>query len=264
MRDYRDAKAMAQTLRHALKEKAVSLTHSESLELIARVLGFADWNVLSAKIQAGSSEAAGPPAIPTLRRPVLPLRDLVLFPQMTTPIFAMRVKSVGAIDRAMAGDKEIFFVTQHRPADDDPKPADLHQIGVIASVIQVQKAPDGSTRSMVLGLRRARAARFESDEGCLMADLLPIQEEGSMEEEAASLTREVLQRFEAHANVSLSSPPQALVDLAHQRDPGRVADTLAQYLSLSIEQRQDVLQTANVLLRLRSLLAFMSTARKAA
>lgn len=265
MRDYRDAKAMAQTLRQALKERSVSLTHGESLELIAKILGFANWNVLSARIQAGPPAAAVTvQTAPALRRPVMPLRDLVLFPQMTTPIYAIRIKSIGAIERAIAADKEIFFVTQHRVADDDPGPEGLHQVGVIASPIQVQKLPDGATKLLVQGLRRARATRFVGDDICLVAELSPLQDEGAMAEEAASLTREVLQRFEAYANVSLSSPPQALVSLAHLRDPGSVADLLAQHLSLSVDQRQLILQTANVIHRLKAVLGFMNADRKAA
>lgn len=265
MRDYRDGKAMAQTLRQALKEKAVSITHSESLELIAKVLGVADWNVLSAAIQAAPSSPAPTTQVgPAFRRPVMALRDVVFFPQMTSPLYAARVKSVAAIERAMAGEKEIFLVTQHRAADDDPKPDDLHQVGVVGSPIQVIKVPDGSTKLMVHGLRRARVLRFEADDTCLMAELMPIQEEGAAEEEAQALTSEVLQRFEARANVTLSSPPQALEHLTRLREPGRVADSIAQYLSLSIGQRQDLLQTANVIRRLRALLEFMGTDQKAA
>lgn len=265
MRDYRDAKTMAQTLRQALKERSVSLTHSESLELIAKVLGFADWNVLSARIQTGPSPAGGMlQDIPALRMPAMPLRDLVLFPQMTTPIYAARTKSVDAVERAMNGDKQIFFVTQLRIADDDPKPADLHQFGVIGSLLQVLKMPDGSIKLMVQGLRRARAARFDADGSCLVAELSPVQEEGAAEAEVAELLPDVLRRFEAYANVTLSSPPQALIYLSGLREPGRVADAIAQHLSVSIEQRQELLQTVNVVLRMRRILAVLDAKRKAA
>jgi ATP-dependent Lon protease len=262
MRDYRDAKAMAQALRQALKERSVSLTHSESLELIARLLGVADWNVLSARIQAATSPSTQ--AVPAIRLPVLPLRDLVLFPQMMTPIFAARVKSARAIERALTADKRLFFVTQLRAADDDPEPSDLYQVGVIASVMQAQRLEDGSFRLMVQGLRRAGTLRFEGDGACLVADVAPIQEEGMAGEDAATLSSEVLRHFEAHANVSLSSPPQALIYLSQQREPGRIADMLAQHLSISIAQRQEVLQTVNVVHRLRTILAMMQGDRQAA
>src|SRR5262249_23478871 len=144
MRDYRDAKAMAQTLRQAVKEKSVSLTHSESLELIARVLGLAVWNTLAARIDA--SPKAVPTATPTVRKPVLPMRDLVLFPDMMTPIYAMRLKTLAAIEQAVAGDKEFFSITQRRAADDDPGPGDLYALGVVARVVDHMKMPDGSIR----------------------------------------------------------------------------------------------------------------------
>lgn len=262
MRDYRDAKAMAQTLRQAFKEKSVALTHSESLELIARVLGIADWNTLSARIN--TSPPAVAPEVPTVRRPVLPLRDLVLFPDMTTPIFAMRLKSVAAIEQAMATDKEIFFVTQRKAADDDPGPDDLYALGVVARPIEVAKQPDGAIKMMVQGLRRARAMRFDPDGHCLVAELASVEREGAAREEAATVSRELLRRFEAHANISLESPPQALVMLGYLQDPGRIADAIAQYLSLSVEQRQDVLETADVVRRMQKIMVMMNRDRQAA
>lgn len=262
MRDYRDAKAMAQTLRQALKDKSVELTHSESLELISRVLGVADWNTLSAAINA--SPPATRSEVPTVRRPVLPLRDLVLFPDMTTPIFAMRLKSVAAIEQAMATDKEIFFVTQRKAADDDPGPDDLHALGVVARPIEVAKLPDGSIKMMVQGLRRARAARFDAAGGCLVAELAAVEREGAAREEAATVSRELLRRFEAHANISLEALPQALVQLGYLQDPGRIADVIAQYLSLSIEQRQQVLEAMDVVQRMQMIMAMMKPDRQAA
>jgi ATP-dependent Lon protease len=262
MRNYRDAKAMAQTLRQALKEKSVSLTNSESLELIAKVLGIADWNTLSAMINA--SPKAGPADVPTVRKPVMPLRDLVLFPEMTTPIYAMRLKSLAAIEQAMAADKEIFFVTQRRVADDDPAPDDLYALGVVARTIDLVKMPDGSVKLMVQGLRRARATRFDTDGDCLVAELAAVSREGAAREEAATVSRELLRRFEAHANIDLASPPQALLMLPHLHDPGRIADVIAQYLSLTVEQRQQVLEATDVVQRMQMVLAMMTPERQAA
>lgn len=265
MRDYREAKAMAQTLRQAMKERSVSLSHSESLDLIARILGVADWNVLSALIQAVPADAPSrAAAAPALRRPVMPLRDLVLFPQMTTPIWAARLKSVAAVEQAMAADRQIFFVAQKEATADDPAPADLHAVGVIASVVDRYPMPDGAVKLIVLGQRRARATGFALEAGSLVADLVPMQDEATVTERARTLMAEALHRFEAHANVALASPPQALLVLAHLREPGHVADALAQHLSLSLEQRQDILQTASVVRRLEMLLASMSAGRQVA
>ena len=262
MRDYRDAKAMAQTLRQAFGEKSVSLTHSESLELIAKVLGLADWNTLSAQINASPKPA--PAETPTVRRPVVPMRDLVLFPAMTSPIYAGRPKSLAAIEQAMVADKEMFFVAQKRVADDDPTGDDLYTLGVVARPIEVAKTPDGSIKMLVQGLRRARVTRFETEGAYLVAELSAVSREGAAREEAATVSRELLQRFAVHANIDLASPPQALLMLPRLEDPGRIADTIAQHLSISIEQRQQVLEETDVVRRMQMILALMAPDRQAA
>ena len=253
---------MAQTLRQALKDKSFSLTHSESLELIARVLGLADWNTLSAQIDA--SPRAAPAITMTVRKPVLPMRDLVLFPDMTSPIYAMRLKTLAAIEQAMAGDKEMFFLTQRRAADDDPGPGDLYTIGVIARPLDLAKLPDGSVKMLVQGLRRARVTRFETEGACLMAELAAVPHEGAAREEAATVSRELLQRFAAHANIDMASPPQALGLLPHLQEPGRIADMIAQYLSLTVEQRQQILEATDVVQRMQMILALIAPDRQAA
>jgi uncharacterized protein len=138
MRDFRDAKAMAQSLREALKTKSIPLTHSESLELIAKTLGFHDWNVLSAAIQATETVPAKPSA-PSPGRgtplPVAPMRDVVFFPQLMTSIFVGRDKTKRAVESAIAGDRRLFVVAQKRAQDDDPDFGALYSIGVIADVI---------------------------------------------------------------------------------------------------------------------------------
>ena len=134
MRDLRDAKAMAQTLREALKTKSISVTHSESLELVAKMLGFHDWNELSAQIQSESGgdiakpatlipASAAPLGAPDL--PVVPVRDIVLFPRMIVPLFVGREASLRALDRAMAEDRRILAMTQRRSEDDDPTPSEV-------------------------------------------------------------------------------------------------------------------------------------------
>ena len=186
------------------------------------------------------------------------MRDLVLFPDMTTPIYAGRLKSVAAIEQAMAADREIFSVTQRRAADDDPGPGDLYTLGVVARPLEVSKMPDGSIKMLVQGLRRARVTRFDSEGACLMAELSAVSREGAAREETATVGRELLQRFAAHANIDLASPPQALAILPHLQDPGRIADMIAQYLSLTIEQRQQLLETTDVVQRMQMILALMA------
>jgi ATP-dependent Lon protease len=124
--------------------------------------------------------------------------------------------------------------------------------------------PDGSVKLMVQGLRRARATRFDTDGDCVVAELAAVSREGAAREEAATVSRELLRRFEAHANIDLASPPQALLMLPHLHDPGRIADVIAQYLSLTVEQRQQVLEATDVVQRMQMVLAMMTPERQAA
>ena len=192
------------------------------------------------------------------------MRDLVLFPDMTTPIYAGRLKSLAAIEQAMAADRELFSVAQRRVADDDPGPGDLYAIGVVAKPLDVFKMPDGSIKMLVQGLRRARVTRFDTGGACLVAELAAVEREGAAREEVATVSRELLLRFAAHANIDLASPPQALGLLPHIQDPGRIADMIAQYLSLTVEQRQQLLETADVIQRMQTILALMGPDRQAA
>jgi ATP-dependent Lon protease len=269
MRDFRDAKAMAQSLREALKAKSVSLTYSESLELIARTLGVPDWNVLAARIQASQSTStppgstisvtAPPTAVAGAGVPVIPMRDLVLFPQMVTPIFVGRERTRRAVDSAMAGDGRILVVTQRRSADDEPTLDALYPVGVTASVINRMTLPDGTLKVFVSGLKRAALVRLVDDE-CLAAEIAPVDEERSQTAEALNLSRAVLEAYQIYANVDFSDlarATQTRFGLPHIGDPGMVADSIAPMLSIGIDKRQQLLETGDVVTRLETLLELM-------
>jgi ATP-dependent Lon protease len=278
MRDFRDAKAMAQTLREALTAKSVSLTHSESLELVAKVLGFRDWNVLSARIQSEPLPpdtnplapdanldtaiwVAATPAPAGTALPVVPLRDIVLFPQMIVPIYVGRVTTKKAVECAMAVDKRVLAVTQRVATDDNPTPDALYGVGVTASVIDVTNLADGSVRLILKCLQRAVIVHLTEGQ-CLTAEIKPIEESRSQNAEAFTLSRAVLERFQAHRNISFSSPPYSR--LPHIREPGTLADTIATLLSNEINVRQDLLESTDVITRMEKLLALMKTDQQAA
>src|SRR5262249_8970439 len=199
MRDFRDAKAMAQTLREALKAKSVSLTHSESLELVARVLGFHDWNVLSARIQSEHQLPATQPISAGTGLPTVPLRDIVIFPKMITPLLMGREASKRAVERAMAGDQRILAVTQRRAADDNPAPQGLYGIGVTATIIDLTTLDDGTIRLIVKSIERAAIVHLTEGQ-FLTAEVAPVEELRGQEAEASSLMRIVLERFQAYRN----------------------------------------------------------------
>jgi uncharacterized protein len=269
MRDFRDAKAMAQTLREALKTKSVSLTHSESLELIATILGFRDWNVLSATIQSEVQPAANPgstpPATVTLaagnQLPTVPLRDIVLFPHLNVPLFAGRAKTIHAVECAMAKDRRILVVTQRRSGDDNPTAADLYGVGLTASVTDLIKLNDGTIKLLVKTLTRAAIVRLVEDP-FLTAEIAPFDESRGQDEEAIALSRAVLEALFAARNVGQIS---SVYDrLQENKEPGTLADAVAAILGCDIRQKQDLLETGDVVSRLQKILALMNTDQQAA
>jgi uncharacterized protein len=267
MRDFRDSEAMAQTLRDALKTKSITLTNSESLELIARILGFHDWNVLSARIQTEPNQTtirvpANAPAVSLpagADLPLVPLRDLVLFPDMIAPIFAGREKTKRALDCAMAADRRIFAITQRRAGDDAPTQEALYGVGVVASVID--HMPLGDVRIIVKSLERASLVRVVDGE-MLAANVAPFAESRGDAAQAETLLRTVLERFQAYLNVTFASPVYSR--LPHIREPGALADAIAPLLPIEIGQRQELLETANAYTRLEKVLALMKNDSRAA
>ncbi len=267
MRDFRDAKAMAQTLREALKAKSIALTHSESLELIARTLGFHDWNALAAAIQT-SQPVAAEPAKPSAALldgnatlPIVPLRDIVVFPQMVVPLFAGRDKTKRAVETALAGDGRILAVTQRRRADDDPGLADLYTVGVTTSVVRRLMLNDGTIKLIVSGLQRVTIVKPVGGE-ILCAEVAPLQDvRGEPTAELLALSRIVLEAYQAYANV-----PAARFQ-AYLPEPGLLADVIApllQMLSIGIDKMQQLLETNDVVKRLEMLLELTQAGRQAA
>jgi len=269
MRDFRDAKAMAQTLREALKAKSVSLTHSESLELVATVLGCRDWNVLSAMIQSEVRPSANPgstipaPVRPAAENqlPALPVRDIVAFPHLNVPLFAGRAKTIAAVERAMAEDRRILVVTQRRAGDDNPTAADLFGVGLTASVTDLTKLNDGTIKLLVKTLARATIVRLVEDP-FLTAEIAPFDESRGQDEEAIALSRAVLEALFAARNVGQIS---AVYDrMQENKEPSALADAVAAILKCDIRQKQDLLETGDVVSRLQKILALMKTDQQAA
>ena len=143
--------------------------------------------------------------------PVLPLRDIVVFPNMIVPLFVGRDKSVAALEQAMAADKQIFLVSQLDPANDDPDRDDLYDLGVIATVLQLLKMPDGTVRVLVEGKQRASLDALERDGDHLTATVTLIDEQGSESVEAKALMRSVVEQFENYAKLNQRLPAGANV-----------------------------------------------------
>ena len=197
--------------------------------------------------------------------PVLPLRDIVVFPHMIVPLFVGRDKSVAALEAAMAADKEIFLVAQLDAAEDDPARADLHEMGVTATVLQLLKLPDGTVRVLVEGKQRARLDALTEDGAYLTATIdLVADEDGALEDadaqvknEIAALMRSVVSQFEAYAKGNRKLPAETAVQLGEIEDSARLSDAVLANLQVKVADKQAVLVELSPRKRLEMAFALM-------
>ncbi|MEA1890738.1 MAG: endopeptidase La [Pseudomonadota bacterium] len=188
---------------------------------------------------------------------VLPLRDVVVFPNMVIPLFVGREKSIVALDRAMDSGKEILLLAQKDAVDDDPVKGDLYTIGTMASILQLLKLPDGTVKVLVEGGDRTRVVEFTETDECFMAVPEKIEIEGLSEDEADALMRTVMGSFEQYVKLNNKIPPEVLNSLSGIEEPGRLADTIAAHLSQKLEEKQQILEISNERERLEHILGVM-------
>ncbi|WP_306580841.1 endopeptidase La [Dokdonella sp.] len=190
--------------------------------------------------------------------PVLPLRDVVVFPHMVTPLFVGREKSVRALEAAMTAGKQVLLLTQRSPDTDDPKEADLYTIGTVASVLQLLKLPDGTIKVLVEGLGRAEIAAFGQRDGLLYARVRPLEPAYTRSErEIGVLGRQLVANFEQLVKLSRKIPQELMATLIGIEDPSRLADTIATHLSVQLAEKQRLLETADVADRQEQLVALV-------
>ncbi|MEW6166415.1 MAG: endopeptidase La [Pseudomonadota bacterium] len=190
--------------------------------------------------------------------PVLPLRDVVVFPHMAIPLFVGREKSIKALAAAMQDDKRILLLAQRTAETDDPREKDLYNVGTLASILQMLKLPDGTVKVLVEGQRRARVSRFDLEGDFLGAECQTLPEDKEAvtdDKELDALSRSVLAQFEAYAKLNKKIPAELLPSLASMDSPGRLADTIAAHLNLKLEDKQEVLEIADPKARLEHVLA---------
>ncbi|MFV1998002.1 MAG: endopeptidase La [Acidiferrobacterales bacterium] len=189
--------------------------------------------------------------------PVLPLRDVVVFPHMVIPLFVGRRKSIKALEEAMESGKEIMLVAQKSASDDDPQPDEIHTIGTLANILQLLRLPDGTVKVLVEGERRAVIQRYTETEEYFSAEVVLAEDLNLDEKEAEALTRTVLSEFDQYVKLNMKIPPEILTSLTGIDDPGRLADTIAAHLSLKLEEKQELLEMGNTRDRLERILAVM-------
>ena len=176
--------------------------------------------------------------------PVLPLRDIVVFPQMIVPLFVGRDKSVAALESAMAADKQIFLVSQLDPAEDDPDREALYDMGVVATVLQLLKLPDGTVRVLVEGQQRANLVSMAMEDQHLVAEVEPIEVDEPEGAEVAALMRSVVEQFENYSKLNRKLPAETAVQLAQIGEASKLADSVAANINIKVSDKQALLASS--------------------
>ncbi|WP_257112118.1 endopeptidase La [Pseudomonas ficuserectae] len=193
----------------------------------------------------------------TIELPLLPLRDVVVYPHMVIPLFVGREKSIEALEVAMTGDKQILLLAQRNPADDDPDEKALYNVGTIATVLQLLKLPDGTVKVLVEGEQRGSVERFIEVDGHYRADVALIDEVDAPDRESEVFVRSLLAQFEQYVQLGKKVPAEVLSSLNSIDEPGRLVDTMAAHMALKIEQKQEILEIIDLSARVEHVLALL-------
>ncbi len=190
--------------------------------------------------------------------PVLPLRDVVVYPHMVIPLFVGREKSIVALDMAMKEDKQILLVAQKQADVDEPEFGDLYQAGTLANILQLLKLPDGTVKVLVEGSERCSVLQYQDIDGYMVASVKEVGDVVDMtEQEAEVLQRTAINSFDQYVKLNNKIPPEVLNSLAGIDDLGRLADTIAAHMSMKVEEKQKMLETADIVQRLEALMTLM-------
>ncbi|MCP5288660.1 MAG: endopeptidase La [Burkholderiaceae bacterium] len=202
---------------------------------------------------------SGHPILPgdPITLPLLPLRDVVVFPHMVIPLFVGRPKSIKALESAMEAGRQIMLVAQKAAGKDEPKPEDMFEIGCVSSILQMLKLPDGTVKVLVEGVQRARTTRVEDREDHFVGEVVPVPPEADATPEIEALRRAVTQQFDQYVKLNKKIPPEILTSIGGIDDAGRLADTIAAHLPLKLEAKQSVLDLFGVAKRLEKLLELL-------
>ncbi|UVJ42387.1 endopeptidase La [Pseudomonas sp. LS1212] len=193
----------------------------------------------------------------TIELPLLPLRDVVVYPHMVIPLFVGREKSIEALEAAMTGEKQILLLAQKNPADDDPGEDALYRVGTIATVLQLLKLPDGTVKVLVEGEQRGTVERFIEVDGHCRAQVALIEETQAPDRESEVFVRSLLSQFEQYVQLGKKVPAEVLSSLNSIDEPGRLVDTMAAHMALKIEQKQEILEIIDLSARVEHVLALL-------
>src|SRR6187200_907354 len=196
---------------------------------------------------------SGHPVLPAekITLPLLPLRDVVVFPYMVIPLFVGRPKSIKALEVAMEAGRLIMLVAQKAAGKDEPKPDDMFEVGCVSSILQMLKLPDGTVKVLVEGVQRATTHSVTDNGEYFVSEVTPVPPEVEQKSEVEALRRAVTQQFDQYVKLNKKIPPEILTSIAGIDDAGRLADTIAAHLPLKLENKQSVLDLVDVEKRIR-------------
>ncbi|HET9642733.1 MAG TPA: endopeptidase La [Burkholderiaceae bacterium] len=202
---------------------------------------------------------SGHPVLPAepITLPLLPLRDVVVFPHMVIPLFVGRPKSIKALEAAMEAGRQIMLVAQKAAGKDEPKPEDMFHVGCVSTILQMLKLPDGTVKVLVEGIQRANTNSISDNAEHFVAEVTPVPPQADSKPEIEALRRAVTQQFDQYVKLNKKIPPEILTSIAGIDDAGRLADTIAAHLPLKLEAKQSVLDLFEVDKRLEKLLELL-------
>ncbi len=202
---------------------------------------------------------SGHPILPSepITLPLLPLRDVVVFPHMVIPLFVGRPKSIKALEAAMEAGRQIMLVAQKAAGKDEPRADDMFEIGCVSSILQMLKLPDGTVKVLVEGIQRASTREISDNGEHFVAESVPVAPQAETSPEVEALRRAVTQQFDQYVKLNKKIPPEILTSIAGIDDPGRLADTIAAHLPLKLEAKQSVLDLFDIAQRLEKLLELL-------
>ena len=191
--------------------------------------------------------------------PLLPLRDVVVYPQIVQPLFVGRPKSIKALEEAMSGDKQVLLVAQKNASDDDPVAEQLFSIGTIATILQLIRLPDGTVKVLVEGLERATVDNVDIESDHMNAEASLLVSEDVSQKEASVLIRSLLSQFDQYVQLSKKIPPEVMTSISSIDEPGRLVDTIASHMALQLSEKQNLLELSSLKNRVEHLMALIES-----
>ena len=191
--------------------------------------------------------------------PLLPLRDVVVYPQIVQPLFVGRPKSIKALEVAMNTGKQVLLVAQKNPTDDDPSTRDIFEIGTVASILQLIRLPDGTVKVLVEGVSRARIKSVELESDYFQAQIAELTPDAMDEKQGDLLVRSLLSQFEQYVQLSKKIPPEVMTSISSIDEPGRLVDTIASHMSLQIQEKQNLLELVSLQARIEHLMGLIES-----